>query len=462
MGTVNTTDTLAAAQAQAVENGAVTDESLNAGALLPDEPVSTPDVLCNEVAGDADTIRESLAKLGDEVGSEVTTESIYTSLAYLRQDMVGQHGMSQRIATEALSLLPSFGAGRPVNFYSRHPSQTGYTVALEEIEENMVQDVVARIKNQAQCLEMVSAPPGGWSSGQSLETIDFKRRADQVAMLGNLLDEMISRAIANGFTWDDTCFQSCAVDPSQNTTVPLNLKLDQDKAYSFAKMDEYYMVHLQGPALVEFMTLYMGAWGNAFQSHLNQLKATPDAKATVTIPDAPQITFGSKMVSIENGVDIFRTAYEKCVPNGAVPKQSTLEWVTQIGNASEQAKVEDMVVRLKAYEAVEKDLYAVLTDLAMFLTNQDGAVETTGANELITKFTDVLNAMYQTKNELVKWCFNAALATSFAATLCAKVTEFAWRSINQCKETLQMGERDYEIMKVLVEQIQAPIALGAV
>lgn len=445
---INATAILAQAQAQAVQDAAPTDQSLNAGTFLPDEPI--PDVLTNEVEADASTIRDALTKLNDE--QEVAQESNYNALSYLRDDLLVKHGISQSLAAEAMQLIPNFGKGRPLNYYSKHPSQTGYRMALEEIDQAMAGDVADQLKEQAQ---MLDAGPADQGEIGFLEKLDFKRRADQVSMQGYILRDFIEKATNNGFNWDDTCFQGCTIDPSQNTSVPLTLSVDRNVAYSFGNMDDYYMTHLQGPTLVELMTSYMAAWKQAFEDQLAAMQAG-DVKRAVQLPEATKVTLHGKTVSIEDAYQVFRDNYEAAAT--AFDNPTTQEWVNKVGNAAEQAKVVDIVVRLKDFYAIRAELMGVLQQAANVL--EANPASSGGLQPLVTKFTETLPMMNRNVGELSRFCMNACLATSFAGVLAIKVVEHAWISINQCKDTLQMSEEDYADLKCMVTDIQAPQKTG--
>lgn len=445
---INATAILAQAQADASLNADAEDQSLNAGAELPEEPI--PDVLTNEVVADVSTIREMLPKLNADTA--VAQESNFSALSYLRQDLRTQRGMTQRIATEALQILPNFGKGRPVNHYSKHPSQTGYALAIEEIEEAMASDVANQIEEQAVRL----TPEDPEVAANFVKELDFKRRADQVAMLECILRDFIRISTDNGFNWDDQTFQGCAVDPSQNACVPESLKLDKIPAYSFATMDSYYMAHLQGVVLMEQMTLYLGAWRDAFQSALEQAEAGD--KVSVDVPKAPSVVLqNGKSISVEFAQDAFRTAYNECAQE--FDNMRTIEWLTKMSSAAQQSKVQDITERLPDFNRVGTELAGVLKTVAQHLRKNESVAEP--FHQLLTKFVPAVSAMLQGRGEITMFCTNACLATSYAGHLGAKVVEHAWQSVNQCKDTMQMPEDAYNELKALVKDMQAPRETGA-
>jgi hypothetical protein len=455
MSAIDATAALAKANAELTELTAPTDQSLNAGALLPDEPIA--DTLTNEVAGDADVILEMLPKLNQE--PTAATESIFNDLRYLRSDLVTQRGMSQRIATEAIALLPNFGKGRPVNFYSRHPSPTGLKMAQEEIEAGMQSDLLAQIAGQISRLEMAAANPG---NGYVVENLDFKRRADQVSMQGDILSDFINTLAGTEFSWDDATFRAAAIDPSQNGGyIPSLLMIDTKVPHSFATMDDYYQAHLDAPSMLETMTTHLVKWRVLFSQVLDAMKGDAET-VKVDTPSAPSVYFGfgGKTTSIENIGDVFQTAADKMKePDPSVT--NTLSWVKNTGNAAQQARVEDILIRAKAYAFAAGEVSAVLKDISEYLLNGPNVGMVELMYKLISAFAKSNIAMSVGYTEMIKWCVNAGIATSYAGLLAAKVGEIAWRSVNQCKDTMQMDEATYERLKNMVEDLAAPIKTNA-
>jgi hypothetical protein len=455
MSVVNATDILAAANANKIEQAAPTDESLNAGAFLPDEPIA--DVLTNEVAGDSNVIMEMLPKLNEEP-AEPATESIYNDLSYLRTDLLNQRGMSQKIATEALAVMPHFGKGLPVNFYSRHPSPTGYKAALEEIEDGMQSDLLSHIAAQINRLQTISANPG---NGFALENLDFKRRADQISMQAAMLKEFSSIAVSNGFQWDDACFRGCAVDPSKNAVVPSILGISTKLPYSFADMDDYYQAHMDAPAMMELMTTHLVQWRGVFAQVLEALTDNAD-KIKVDVPKAPTVyfSFGRKTTSIENIGDVFRSAEDKIAP--PAQDKDTLTLIEGVSNAAQQARVVDILLRAKAYAKTADELVALLQAISGQLMETPNVNAIDSIYKLISAFARVNQAMATGYGEMLKWCVNAGMATSYVGVLTASVVEFAWKSIQQCRDTMQMRESTYLQLKCLVEDLQAAVKTNAV
>jgi hypothetical protein len=452
MTDINATNTLAQANAQAIELAAPTDESLNAGALLPDEPV--PDTLTTTLYADADAVMKMLPELQQQ--AVVATESHGNALRYLRQDLLAQRGMCQRIANEAMAILPNFGKGRPINFYSRHPSATGFQMALEEIDAGIEQDLIGQLTTMAMRLENVVGVPG---IGQALENLDFKRRADQVSMQASILKDFIGTAVENGFTWDDACFQGCAVDPSQNGYfVPEILNTDKKWPNFMASMDEYYKVHQDAPAMMELMTTHLNQWKLSFMFALEALKDDADG-IKPDLPKAPTVyfNFGRKTTSIDNIADVFTSAEDKL--QEPAQARTTYEWLRDVGNAAQQARVEDIINRARSYVNVANEVAGLLKEIAAQLTDAHntnaGAVKDLG--QMATAFIQTAEGMNQGFFQIVRWCVNAGMATSYVGVLADRVIEHAWKSVNQCRETMQMRESAYQAMKLMVEDLQAAV-----
>jgi hypothetical protein len=440
MSAIDATNTLAQAHAQAIQTAAPTEESLNAGALLPDEPI--PDVLTNTVAGEPAVVLEMLAKLEDTPA--VATESFSRPLQYLRQDLLAQRGMNQRIALEALQILPNFGQGRPVNYYSRLPSATGYTMALEEIDAGLKSDLLGQLASLTSRLETIASNPG---RGHVIENLEFKRRSDQVCMQAAILDDFIKLTGVAGFTWDDACFRGCAVDPSQNATVPAILTVNMRYPNSLATMDEYYRIHLGAPALLETMTLHLNQWRNVFNYALEVFQEDAD-KISVETPKAEP--------SVLDAADAFQAAEDKI--QEPTTERTTLMWLKDVGNAAEQAKVEDILNRAKGFveaaSGVADVLKAISAQLLTTPSNPQAVNDLSGFLEAFAKTSDKFDRAF---GQMIKWCVNAGVATSYVGALAERVAEHAWKSVNQCQDTMQMPETMYDTLKTMVLDLQAPV-----
>lgn len=450
MADVNTTDILSAAYNQAIDTAAPTDQSLNAGAMLPDEPI--PDVLTNEVEADAAVVMDMLPKLNAEPAVPAN-ESIFNALGYLRSDLTNQRGMSQSIATEAIALLPNFGQGRPVNFYSRHPSPTGYKMALEEIDAGMQSDLAAQLAAQLNVLHNVVLKTDSYV----VEDFDFKRRADQVSMQASILAEFQGTATQNGFQWDDAAYRTATVDGTR-TSVPPILAIASKAPASFAAMDDYYLVHLDAPAMLEMMGTYMGRWTQAFDQALTSIAS--DADVVASEPELVKVFSGAtrKTVTIDKIADLFLAAEDKIAP---APEHTTLQWVVNVANAAQQACTETIFARSKSYRAVVEELAKTLGKVADVLLSSDAdAVASLG--KLVAAFAQVNGELGRAYTEIRRWCINAGIATSYVGVLTGRVAELAWQDINQCRETMQMRESAYLQLKTMYEDLQAPIKTNAV
>ncbi len=123
---------------------------LNDNFLLADdsmEPKETPAIVVNafkdapgadgepELRDDIDLIAAATEELSIQL----------RDLDLLRQSIQAQGGMSQSIALEAQAIIPGFLTDdRPVSFFTKHPSRTMLSVALEDIE-NEKKGALARI-----------------------------------------------------------------------------------------------------------------------------------------------------------------------------------------------------------------------------------------------------------------------------------------------------------------------------
>jgi hypothetical protein len=110
------------------DNFLLADDSMEAG--------TTPTVVVNAFkdtpAGGDLELREDVDLIAATEGLEVQLRD----LDLLKQSIQSQGGMSQSIALEAQALMPDFiSDARPIGFFTKMPSRTQLTVALEEVEE---------------------------------------------------------------------------------------------------------------------------------------------------------------------------------------------------------------------------------------------------------------------------------------------------------------------------------------
>jgi hypothetical protein len=294
-----------------------------------------------------------------------------------------------------------------------------------------------------------------------LENLDFKRRADQVVNQGCLLEEFATTLTTRtAFQWDDATFRGCVVDPTQNAMVPAVLGIPVKVAHGFGEMDAYYTAHNDAPAMLEIMESYLKEWLDLFVGITDQLKQT-DTKISSDTPKAPSVYFGSgKSTTLVNIADVFRSAADKVVdPDPST--LNTLTLVTAVGNAAQQARVDDIMSRGKAFVEVATQVAAVLKTLSLALQASPNAEHINAVHKLVTEFATASQALNVGYSEMLRWCVNASIATSYAGTLAAKVGEVAWKSAQQCRETIQMSEHTYVSLKVRAELLQAALTQNA-
>jgi len=457
MADIDATAVLAAAQTDGAIASAPTDESLNAGSFLPSEPIG--DVLCNEIVADVSVIAEMIPELSAELP---TTESMYVALSYLRDDMTSQRGMNQHLATEAISLIPNFGRNRPVGYYSKHTSMTGFEAALEELDAEGANDVVNQLHGIVANLDRQSVTPG---IDHLVSKLEFGRSAEQMAMSAAVFKEFYQLSTKHGFTFDDKTFQGCAIDQSQGD-VPGILTLPRSTAVSFATMDDYYMVHLTAPALLEVMMLNLTEWKAAFTDYLTALQKEGGKKANAYVVKSPSISLANgKTVSLDNFADVFRSAADK-IDSEQELKYPTLELTGLIANAALEAKVDDIINRAKTYNALCAEVSNTVQTLGDFISSEPRGSEdltfvTDGAYKLASAFAGVVQAQHKAFGEIASWCLNASLSVSYGATLAYSVAKFAWKSINQCKDTLQMPEEDFAQLQAMLVNLQDTVKANA-
>jgi hypothetical protein len=107
-------------------------QSLNAGNELDDEPV-----IKNEDIFTAPIVPGEMPELREDVDLIVSIESQLVDLGYLLKDVGRSKGMNKSFALEAEKLLPGFGGGVPVGYYTEALSATRYKASLEELSNSI-------------------------------------------------------------------------------------------------------------------------------------------------------------------------------------------------------------------------------------------------------------------------------------------------------------------------------------
>lgn len=430
------------------QNSDDSDESLNAGAVLPDAPIG--DVLTNEIEADPSVIMEMIPKLEE---GQVTTESNYNALSYLRDDLIASRGMTQSIAAEAIAIIPNFGRKKPVTFYSKHPSNTGWTAALEEIDENMASDVIGQLKMLVNRIDNMTGSVAGKTS--ALETVTIAPPG-KLSMLYYMFRDFTRLADSANFPWDDATFQACLVDKTQVSLTAVS-SIPKKIPSSFVAMDEYYCAHLEAPAMLEMMDLVVREWTEAYREYLAALHTGAPAKVNPVLPKTPSVSFANgKVTTIDNVGDIFKAAADKRAD--ASESWKTIDWAQKAGNAEEQMVLNVIVDRLTSYDDTLTEMKTVLLAAVECLesysaSDDDLTFVTDGIYKLTTAFVRSQQAQHQAYQQILLWCLSASLASSYVAALVSGVTEMAWKSINQQKDTLQMPEETYANLEATMKQI---------
>ncbi|BAW19221.1 hypothetical protein [Ralstonia phage RP31] len=124
---------------------------LNDNFLLADdsmEPKQEPAVVVNAFKDEGDN--GEVPELRDDIDLiAVAAENLevqFRDLELLQESIKAQKGMSQSIATEAEALMPGFlNDERPIAFFTKHPSRTMLSVALEEVDQKK-QGILEKLK----------------------------------------------------------------------------------------------------------------------------------------------------------------------------------------------------------------------------------------------------------------------------------------------------------------------------
>lgn len=133
-------------------------------------------------------------ELEEEAQAISAMEARVEDLLVLRAEIVNQHGMSQALAIEGLRIMPEFGDGAPVSYYSLRPGRTRLAVANESI----IGGIWASIKSALAALRRMIGKFIAWVTGRSAdgdkgENLDEAASATDksIASLVKAAEEMI-------------------------------------------------------------------------------------------------------------------------------------------------------------------------------------------------------------------------------------------------------------------------------
>jgi hypothetical protein len=429
------------------------DQSLNADVPLPED--GNPDVLSSDIVGDSATIIEGLKALNE--APVIATESHYAQLRYLRDDLLGKRGMDRELATEAIALIPSFGRNRPLNHYSTFPSHTGYTAALEEIDTAMQNDVVARYTGQAALVGSLKP-----SSQYLVDNTKFADRFDHFKILKENLERFKDVVTSKGFAWEDKIYQASAVDPTQFSAIPDILKVSLRTLYSFIDMDDYYMTVVTAPLLLEQIGLYMQKWSEVLHSFMEKTDTAFDVKGRIMLEiPAMQPVYDrqGKEVKLEYIYDFFAAARDKCKDPTDVYPTSIVN--AKFNSAAEQANIDGIVTRLTATLAKADELSGVMKQVGEWLkaldpVSPDTVFITEAASKLISLAAPNMVSLAKGIGQISVLVSNALVTLDYVNMLTIRVVQIAWGEVQKCRQTMQMSEDEYNVLKdVVCHQLRA-------
>lgn len=276
----------------------IAEDSLNAGINPLDSDIDNRVI---EVAAPLPLIEQQLKSNDIELGDEITpvAEALvaaYDSMTYLRDDMIRANGMSQKLAQEALNIKPTFGRGRPLNHYSRTPTQTYYRMSMEELDGDIKANVVAYLATVAESIAQAQARLKG-------SQIDCQDRYD---ILSNAMSSFtqqfatLEETVRDvGLNWNEKEFLA-----EQTKHMPVGLLGDPSTNSFIRKMvdrDDYFFTMCYARYLTEAGRAVMNNWVADLEKITEGSEGMLKKSIDAVEPKSPKVTmYGGKSIDLAN------------------------------------------------------------------------------------------------------------------------------------------------------------------
>jgi hypothetical protein len=196
-------------------------------------------------------------ELEEETQTISTMESRIDDLLVLRAEICYQRGMSQALAIEGLRIMPEFGEGAPMNFYSLRPGRTRLAIANESIIRGIweaIRTAISALRNMLRKL-LNWLRGGGSADAEGLDeaaTETEKNIAELVKTAEELID--VLKAYRKG------------VYRSRDGGGPANLTFDQVFDYVQGNARDYFYGARPGPEKLYLDLLHDGGYSKAMRA----------------------------------------------------------------------------------------------------------------------------------------------------------------------------------------------------
>lgn len=309
------------------------EQSLNAGNELDDDEPT----LKNENFFVTPIVPGQVPELRTDVDLIVAIESQLTDLIYLFKDVVKSKGMNQTFALEAEKLVPGFGGGLPVGYYTEGLSATRYAVAMEEMSKGIWALIGAAIAAALAVIVKIYSYFSGKKRGEegdassAVESIHAHMRAaaddigalDETASIVQEADRLLAHANIvlkneHGHEYNCDSFQAIINNVFSdeerygrakkflNTRDPILHDIINNGAYSQASTEIGNKLSLANAAIIAKMDLI----DQAIRSDLGSSSSSSELKNTriLTVAEKPlELVIGGRTMSLRETADHLKT-----------------------------------------------------------------------------------------------------------------------------------------------------------
>lgn len=449
MAEVNTTAAVQQLAQNNPDNQIITDESLNAGSLLPSEPVvPTPDVLTTEIKVAKSAIADLIPVEGDEVSQQVSAiDARHVELSYLRDDIVSSDGMSQKLAAEAIAIKPTFGRNRSLAYYSKHPSQTMFQASLEEIDQTIQDDVVVQLGLiTGQLNDHLQKPIGMLGS----ETFDWMAYRNALLAVEGEFVTFVGLMHEQEYNWDEQALCSDEISPDHTAYLAV--------AQSLAHRSDFYISYLHLPAALEMHTRQLVGWKDALNSTLEQLKATSGKAIKFVSPAEEKVSlFSDKPIKLSQLGETLQTLHDE----GQAYKGETFtvdQLLKHLGDVALEAPIGEIVTRIRAVSCAAQELIAAVSELASYVKSFDRysadlTFVTDTAHSIAKELAELSSQIRSIHAFSVGYVFSFIQALHHSAEHANKVSKAAWEIIQKTPVIYQTQQDARELIELTLKRL---------
>ena len=195
-------------------------------------------------------------EFAEEAQTISAMEARVEDLLVLRAEIRKQRGMSQAIAIEGLRIMPEFGDGAPVSFYSLRPGMTRLVIANESIIRGIweaIRTALAALRNMIR--RFLNWLRGGASDSEDADGLDeaAAKTEKNIAALVKTAEELVSVL----GTYRKGAYRS------REGGGPANLSFEQVFDYVKGNARDYFYGDRPGPEKLYLDLLHDGGYSKA-------------------------------------------------------------------------------------------------------------------------------------------------------------------------------------------------------